>query len=59
MNKVLTVLSKVPWRKVTKVVGVAALGTASVLGAMETDDKTQKMVKKIASKVIKEEVESN
>lgn len=59
MGKVLTVLSKVPWRKVAKAVGVAGLGAASVLGAMETDDKTQKMIKKIASKVIKEEIESN
>lgn len=59
MGKAFTVLSKVPWRKVVKVVGVAALGTASVLGAMETDEKTQKMIKKVASKVVKEEVESN
>lgn len=55
MNKVLTVLSKVPWRKVTKFVGVTTLATASVLGAMETDDKVQKAIKKVASKVIKED----
>lgn len=54
----LQVLSKVPWRKVAKVVGVVGLGTASVLGAMETDDKTQQMVKKVASKVIKDKTES-
>lgn len=59
MNKALVVLSKVPWRKVTKTVGVVALGAASVLGAMETDDNTQKAVKKIAAKMTKKEVESN
>lgn len=59
MNKVVTVLSKVPWRKVCKVVGVATLGTASVLGAMETDENTQKMMKKVASKVVKKDIEPN
>lgn len=48
-------LTKVPWRKVTKVVGVVALGAASVMGAMETDEKTQTMLKKVASKVVKED----
>ena len=51
-------LTKVPWRKVgkiAKVVGVTALGTASVIGAMETDEKTQTMLKKVASKVVKED----
>lgn len=51
------VLTKVPWRKVAKVVGVVSLGTASVLGALETDEKTQKVVKKIAAKVVKDKVE--
>lgn len=51
----LSVLTKVPWRKVTKVVGVVALGTASVLGAMETDETTQKAIKKVASKMTKKE----
>ena len=59
MNKVGMVLSKVPWRKVAKVVGVVGLGTASVLGAMETDEKTQETIKKVASKLAKKEVESN
>ena len=53
MGKALIVLSKGPWRKVTKVVGVLALGTSSVLGAMESDEKVQKLIKKVASKVIK------
>lgn len=52
MNKALMVLSKVPWRKVAKIVGVAGLGTASVLGAMETDETAQKVIKKVASKMI-------
>lgn len=51
-------VTKIPWRKVTKVVGVVALGTASVLGAMETDEKTQNVIKKVAGKVAKKEVES-
>ena len=51
----LNVLAKVPWRKVTKVVGVVALGTASVLGAMETDEQTQKVIKNVASKLTKKE----
>ena len=55
MGNVLTVLSKVPWRTVTKVVGVVTLATSSVLGAMETDDKTQKLIKKVASKMVKNE----
>ena len=59
MNKAVEVLSKVPWRKVIKVVGVTALGTASVMGAMETDDNTQKMLKKVAAKIVKKEMESN
>ena len=58
MNAV-KVLAKVPWRKVAKVVGVVGLGTASVLGAMETDNKTQTVIKKVASKLVKEEIESN
>lgn len=48
--KVMTIVSKIPWRKVAKVSGVVLLGTASVMGAMETDEKTQKVIKKIASK---------
>ena len=60
MNRtVVKVIKNIPWRKVAKVVGVAALGTASVMGAMETDEKTQAMVKKVASKVVKNETESN
>lgn len=53
MSKVVTVLSKVPWRKVTKVVGVVSLGASSVLGAMETDEKVQKVIKKVVSKSVK------
>ena len=59
---VIGVVSKVPWTKVgkvAKVVGVTALGTASIIKATETDEKTQKMLMKIASKVVKDEVESN
>lgn len=52
---VLGVLTKVPLRKVIKVVGVVALGTSSVMGAMETDEKVQKVIKKVAAKIIKEE----
>lgn len=59
MNKVLTVLSKAPWKTITKVGGVVLLGTASVLGAMETDENTQKMIKKVASKVVKNETETS
>ena len=59
MNKVVKVLTKVPWRKVAKVVGVAALGTASVMGAMETDEKTQDFIKKGVSKLTKKDEGSN
>lgn len=60
MNEtVIKVVKNIPWRKVIKVVGVTALGTASVLGAMESDDKTQTMIKKVAAKVVKNEMESN
>lgn len=45
-------------RKVTKVLGLVAIGTASVLGAMETDETTQKVIKKVAGKVAKKELES-
>lgn len=56
MNEtVKTVLKKVPWRKVTKAVGVVALGTASVMGAMESDTNVQKIVKKVAAKLVKNE----
>lgn len=58
MNKKLLVLSKVPWRKVAKAVGVVALGAASVLGAMETDEKVQSAIKKIAAKSVENEEES-
>lgn len=58
MNKKLVLLSKVPWRKVTKVVGVVALGAASVLGAMETDENVQSAIKKIAAKSAKNDEES-
>lgn len=55
---ILGVVSKVPWTKVgkvAKVVGVTALGTASIIKATETDEKTQKMLMKLASKVVKDE----
>lgn len=56
MNEtIVKVVKNIPWRKVAKVVGVAALGTASVIGAMETDEKTQKVVKKVAAKLVKNE----
>lgn len=56
MNEtIVKVVKNIPWRKVAKVVGVAALGTASVMGAMETDEKTQKVVKKVAAKLVKNE----
>ena len=41
---------KIPWRPIIKVIGVVAIGTSSVLGAMETDEKVQKVIKKVASK---------
>lgn len=46
-----TLLTKIPWRKVIKVSGAVLLGTASVMGAMETDEKVQKVVKYGASKM--------
>lgn len=48
-------LSKIPWRTVTKIGGVVLLGTASVLGAMETDETTQKVIKKLAAKASKKQ----
>lgn len=51
-------VTKVPWSKVgkvAKVVGVTTLGVASVIKATETDEKTQTMLKKVASKIVKEE----
>lgn len=59
---IMGIVTKVPWTKVgkvAKVVGVTALGTASIIKATETDEKTQAMLKKLASKVVKEKVESN
>ena len=41
---------KIPWRPIIKAVGVVAVGVASVMGAMETDEKVQKVIKKVASK---------
>ena len=55
---ILGVVSKVPWTKVgkvAKIVGVITLGTASIIKATETDEKTQKMLMKLASKVVKDE----
>ena len=46
----INLLTKVPWRMVTKIGGVVLLGTASVLGAMETDKTTQKVIIKLVSK---------
>ena len=46
-------LTRIPWRAVTKIGGVVLLGTASVLGAMETDETTQKVIKKLVSKTVK------
>lgn len=43
-------LKKVPWKTVLKVGGVAALGVSSVMSAMDTDEKTQAFVKKLAEK---------
>ena len=55
MNKTLSVLSKVPWDKVAKTVGVVGLGTASVLRAMKADETTSKLIVKVASKIAKKE----
>lgn len=40
----------IPWKIICKVGGIALLGTASVLGAMDTDQKTQEVIKKLAEK---------
>ena len=47
----LSFLKNIPWRKVVKVVGITATGVASVLGAIERDETTQKVIKKVASKL--------
>lgn len=52
---IVKVVKNIPWRKVTKAVGVVALGTASVMGAMESDTNVQKIVKKVAAKLVKNE----
>ena len=41
---------KIPWRPIIKIIGVVAIGASSVLGAMETDEKVQKVIKKVVSK---------
>lgn len=41
---------KIPWRPIIKGVGVLLVGTASVMGAIESDEKVQKVIKKVASK---------
>lgn len=48
----ISLLTKVPWRKVIKVIGVTSMGVASVMGAMESDEKVQKVIKKLATKAI-------
>lgn len=40
----------IPWKLICKIGGAALLGTASVLGAMESDKKTQEVIKKLAEK---------
>lgn len=47
-----TLLKKVPWKTVLKIGGVAALGVSSVLSALDTDEKTQELVKKLAEKSV-------
>ena len=49
----MTVLKKVPWRKVIKGVAVCATGAAAMMGAYETDEKVQKVIKMAASKMDK------
>ena len=59
MSKVTTVLSKVPWKKVLDVgskVGTVLVIAGGVAKAADTDENTQKMVKKVASKLVKKEV---
>lgn len=41
---------KMPWRTILRVVGAVATGAAAVWGAVESDDKVQKMIKMAASK---------
>lgn len=52
-------LKKVPWRMTCKVAGVALIGAASVMGAMEADPKVQKVFKIIASKVLESQVKGS
>ena len=40
----------IPWRLICKIGGAALMGTASVLGAMESDKKTQEVIKKVVEK---------
>lgn len=41
---------KIPVKLICKVGGALLIGVASVMGAMETDEKVQKVIKKVASK---------
>ena len=43
-------LKKIPLKTVLKIGGVAALGVSSVMSAMDSDEKTQVFVKKLAEK---------
>jgi hypothetical protein len=47
----LSFLKAIPWRKVAQGVSITATAIAGVLGAMEHDETTQKVVKKVASKL--------
>lgn len=49
----LVLLKKVPWRHVCKYGGATLVGVGSVLGAMDADEKVQKMLKLVANKVVK------
>lgn len=46
----MNLLKKVPWKAVLRVAGYAAVGVASVWSAVDTDEKTQEFVKKLAEK---------
>lgn len=41
---------KLPVKTILKVIGVAAIGVASAMGAAESDEKVQKFIKMVASK---------
>lgn len=45
-------VKKVPWKLVCKVAGITLVGVSSVMSAMDTDEKTQALVKKLAEKSV-------